>query len=121
MPIAFKQVKFKVDRAPMAGPYTDQRGFTIPGKIRRDEKMRPVYNVVLQSYSLEVLLAGTPSHCSMSLDEIELGIGPSEDTDDDGQVRLTLWRRNHPNDSKDVNWGFKGTVTALVIADLAST
>ncbi|MFI9201382.1 hypothetical protein [Streptomyces sp. NPDC053048] len=121
MAIAFKRVKFEVDRAPMAAPYSQKQGFTIPGKIRNDEKGRPVINVMLQSYSLEVLENGNPSHCSMSLDQVGLEIVSSEDTDEDGQVKLTLWRRNHPNHATNPGWGFKGTVTALVIADLMSS
>ncbi len=121
MAIAFRRITFEVDRAPQAGPYTQKKGFQIPGKIRLDEKGRPVFNVTLQSYSLEVLENGNPSHCLMSLDQIGLEIVASEDTDDDGQVKLTLWRRNHPNDSRNPGWGFKGTVTALVIADLMNS
>ncbi|MEV4742684.1 hypothetical protein [Streptomyces sp. NPDC049555] len=105
----------------MAGPYTAKQGFTIPGKIRRDEKGRPVFNVMIQSYQLEVLENGNPSHALMSLDQIGLELVSSEDTDEDGQVKLTLWRRNHPNDARNTGWGFRGTVTALVIADLMSS
>ncbi|WP_344439334.1 hypothetical protein [Streptomyces luteosporeus] len=105
----------------MANSYTAKQGFTIPGKIRQDEKGRPVFNVALQSYSLEVLENGNPSWTPMALDQVGLEIVHSEDTDEDGQVRLTLWRRNHPDPAKNPGWAFRGTVTALVIADLVSS
>ncbi|MFD8993955.1 hypothetical protein [Streptomyces abikoensis] len=122
MPIAFKQVPFSVERVPMSGPFYKEVPFTIRGDIRRDTKGRPVFDVALQSFSLEVMYDGNPHHCSMSLDQIALEIGESKNTDDDGVVKLTIWRRNHPNDARNSPpWGFRGTVTALVIADLKSS
>ncbi|MEX2985975.1 hypothetical protein [Streptomyces sp. C36] len=122
MPIAFKTVTFEVNRAPMAGAYIKPQGFAVPGTVRRNEKGKPVLQVALQSFEMEVLVDGNPSHCSMALDQVKLELVPSTNEDDDGAVRLTLLRRNHPNDARNnPPWGFRGVVTALVIADIASS
>ncbi|MFD7908036.1 hypothetical protein ACFV4G_38090 [Kitasatospora sp. NPDC059747] len=119
MPIELKPVPFPVTTAPMSAPCRQTIGFSLKGKVRRDDHGNAVWGVAIQSYSLEVLQNGNPTHASMSLDQIGLEIVPGG-PDDDAAVELTIWRRNHPNDAKDPSWGFRGTVTALIVADLAT-
>ncbi|MFD7908035.1 hypothetical protein ACFV4G_38085 [Kitasatospora sp. NPDC059747] len=118
MPIELKRIQFPVFTAPMSAPYTQEVGFSLKGKVRRDDRGHAVWSAAIQSYSVEVLQSGNPTHALMSLDEVGVEIvqgGP----DDDAAVKLTMWRRNHPNDAKDPSWAFRATVTALVIADIA--
>ncbi|GHC32032.1 hypothetical protein [Streptomyces cinnamoneus] len=122
MPIEFKPVTFTVGDTPMGdSPCKQTVGFSLTGTVRK-VKNKSVWSVALQSYSLEVLYNHTVTHCMMSLDQVGLKIVPTENPDYDAAVELTIWRRNHPNDAKgDVNWQYRGAVTALVIADLTSS
>ncbi|SPF06466.1 hypothetical protein [Streptomyces sp. MA5143a] len=119
MAIEFRTVTFKVDSVPMAAPTEVMENFYLKGKVRRIDG-RPVMNVALQSFSVEVLENGNPSHTFMSLDKVSVESVTPASSEYDGCIKLTIWRRNHPDTSKLVNWRFKYTVTALVIADIVS-
>ncbi|GAA4934516.1 hypothetical protein ACFPM3_05230 [Streptomyces coeruleoprunus] len=118
--LEFKTVTFTVDSAPMSAQTSLTSGFSLKGKVRKIDG-RPVMNVALQACKLEVLHGGNVHHCSMSLDEVAVELIPSSSAEYDGTVRMTIWRRNHPNDARDAAWKFRGTVTALVVADITSS
>ncbi|MFE0047051.1 hypothetical protein [Streptomyces albireticuli] len=123
MPIELRPIQFTVDQHVMATPYVETRGFSLDGTVRTGgKKKNPVMSVALQSFSLEVLVNGNPTQAPMALDQVELEIVRAQDPNDDAAVRLTLRRRiNQPEASANPAWQFRGTVTALVIADLATT
>ncbi|GHG49256.1 hypothetical protein [Streptomyces griseocarneus] len=120
MAVEFKLVKFEISRQMCDKPYVVEQGFTLRGKLR-SEGSNPSYNVALQSFSLQSWQDGQLSHYPIGFDQVTLERTLTGDSADDGRIKLTIHRRPHPEWAKAPGWNFSGTVTALVIADLASS
>ncbi|MBP2401656.1 hypothetical protein SNS2_0184 [Streptomyces netropsis] len=123
MPIEFKPVTFSVGDTPMGdSPCKQTVGFVLHGKVRKDDRNKSVWSVALQSYSLEAVYNhNADADQILTFDQVGLKIVGIENPDYDAAVELTIWRRTRPGATPDVNRQFRGTVTALVIADVTST
>ncbi|MGW2186962.1 hypothetical protein [Streptomyces sp. NPDC001719] len=123
MPVEFKPVTFTVSDTPMGdSPCKQTVGFALNGKVRKDLRNKSVWSVALQSYSLEAVYDHKADVDQiLTLDQVGLKIVSTENPDYDAAVELIIWRRTRPGATSDNNRQFRGTVTALVIADITST
>ncbi|MFI2761142.1 hypothetical protein ACH5A3_20080 [Streptomyces echinatus] len=117
MTIAFKVVKFRVEKTSCSDIFETKEPVEFRHKIRLDEKDNRVVDVALRSFKFEVLYNGAVEDFEIGGQQISLRFDGNGH--DSGQVMLRANLRPRKQvASTDPAWQFQGEVEALVIAEL---
>ncbi|UFR07009.1 hypothetical protein KBP30_40285 [Streptomyces sp. Go40/10] len=117
MTIAFKVIKFNVERTSCSDTFESKEPVEFRHKIRLDEKDNRVVDVALRSFKFEVLYNGAVEDFEIGGQQVNLRF--EGNGHDSGQVVLKANLRPRKQvASADPAWQFQGQVEALVIAEL---
>ncbi|MEV0118780.1 hypothetical protein AB0H77_36950 [Streptomyces sp. NPDC050844] len=89
---------------------------SFPGKIREDADGNPVIDVAVRSHSFAAYINGQPEDWELGGQTVHLEVTHTGHTS--GQVTLRMNMRPRLSELPNPAYQFKGTVEALVIADL---
>ncbi|MBB5122573.1 hypothetical protein AF335_27125 [Streptomyces eurocidicus] len=110
MALYMTEVNIYVDNGSCVDGEIGSGTFALPGKVRLDDDNQPIINVALKSFVLEY---ERPLEYGIGHQHIKLDLPTGGKKS--GMVSAKLQLRPA---TPDRNWLFKGSVTALVIADL---
>ncbi|GAA3080116.1 hypothetical protein ACFQ0X_14755 [Streptomyces rectiviolaceus] len=116
MALAFEVVQFDTGISPAAVDVEQTRDVTFPGKIREDADGNPVIDVAIRSYSFAAYVNGQPEDWELGGQTLRLEVSRSGHTS--GQITLRMNMRPRLSEVRNPAYQFKGTVEALVMADL---
>ncbi|GAA2671620.1 hypothetical protein [Streptomyces lunalinharesii] len=116
MALAFREIEVPIGPRDCSAAWEHDEKFDFPRKIKVDDNDNLVVDVAIKAYDLEALANGNPTEFMVWHDKVSVELTTSGHRS--GSVRLSAWLRPHPNYAASSGYGFRGTVKALVIADL---
>ncbi|MER6045981.1 hypothetical protein ABT168_00545 [Streptomyces sp. NPDC001793] len=115
--IAFVPQKLTISATGLDQPAVATAGVDFQGKIRSNDKGRPIVDVALRSFHLEVTQNGRSEDFEIGLEDITLSIDPNAyQHDAEITVRAQLSPRRDAR--RDASFAYSGWVEVLVIAEL---
>ncbi|MFF2813149.1 hypothetical protein ACFVT2_39510 [Streptomyces sp. NPDC058000] len=115
--IAFQPQKIQISPTRLDESATATAGVDFAGKIRLNDKSRPIIDVALRSFHLEITQNGRSEDFEIGLEEITLSIEPNlYQRDAEVTVRAQLSPRMDAR--RDASFAYRGWVEVLVMAEL---
>ncbi|MEH6373773.1 hypothetical protein V7793_05365 [Streptomyces sp. KLMMK] len=117
--LAFRKYTLPIQSTQAASVARVTHSVEFPSKIRKDEHDNKVVDVLLKGFDLQVRWDARPEDFQIGAQRVNASWRSSGHTS--GEVVVEAQLAPRPDEARNQNWTYQGTVEVLVIADLEDT